>query len=65
MMTNSEDKQELAMMLFSLVQIAHSSCWSAEALLRSEIKKIEKKLRKLNRKQPLKIRKQIGQKTKD
>ncbi|HON07865.1 MAG TPA: MazG family protein [Verrucomicrobiota bacterium] len=42
-----KDKQELAMMLFSLVQIAHSKGWSAEDLLRSEIKKIEKKLRKI------------------
>jgi len=33
--------------LFSLAQIAHSKGWSAEALLRSEIKKIEKKLRKI------------------
>ncbi len=49
-----KDKQELAMMLFSLVQIAHSKGWSAEALLRSEIKKIEKKLRKIESQTALK-----------
>ncbi|MGC8742953.1 MAG: nucleoside triphosphate pyrophosphohydrolase [Verrucomicrobiia bacterium] len=41
------DKKQIARRLLALVQIAHSQGWSAEALLRSETKKFEKQLRKI------------------
>lgn len=40
-------KETLGRKLFALVYYAYSRKWSAEALLRSEVKKIENKLRKL------------------
>lgn len=40
-------KETLGRKLFALVYYAYSRKWSAEALLRSEVKKIESKLRKL------------------
>lgn len=43
-------KKELAQRLFSLVKYAQSKGWSAEALLRTETKQVEKTLRKMESK---------------
>lgn len=48
--STSLSKKELAQQLFSLVKYAQSKGWSAEALLRTETKQVEKTLRKMESK---------------